>query len=178
MNLTRPTLATAWRRLRDGCAKRKLASGPRLALRRRRYPDCLSIEACALPPGLDRNRTSLFWTHLQPVAADYSYAIATVPNTGGTPADLLQLPSALHPVGADDVAVYGATQGELLAVSLADRTKRTLAQVWGIASVSVTGSTLTMTNRGHAMPPEITLSDPAGTAPVSSTRLPRSAALS
>jgi hypothetical protein len=115
--------------------------------------------------GLFMNRTSLFWQHLQPVAADYSYAIATVPNTGGTPANLLQLPSTLGPVGADDVAVYGVTHDELLAVSLADRTKRTLAQVWGIASVSITGSTLTMTNRGHAMPPESTLSDPAGTAP-------------
>src|SRR4051794_11613729 len=48
--------------------------------------------------GLFMNRTSLFWEHLEPVAADYSYAIATVPNTGGTPADLLQLPSALGPV--------------------------------------------------------------------------------
>jgi hypothetical protein len=123
--------------------------------------------------GLFMNRTSLFWQHLQPVAADYSYAIATVPNTGGTPANLLQLPSTLGPVGADDVAVYGVTHDELLAVSLADRTKRTLAQVWGIASVSITGSTLTMTNRGHAMPPESTLSDPAGTAPclVSASRL-------
>jgi len=114
--------------------------------------------------GLFMNRTSLFWTHLEPVAADYSYAIATVPNTGGTPADLLQLPYGLNPVGADDVAVYGATQHELLAISLADRTKRTLAQVWQIGTVAVTGATLTMTNRGHTMPPEGTLSDP-GTAP-------------
>jgi len=115
--------------------------------------------------GLFMNRTSLFWNHLEPVADDYSYAIATVPNTGGTPADLLQLPTGLVTVGADDVAVYGNTKDELLAVSLADRTKRTLAQVWGINSVSVTGSTLTMTNRGHAAPPASTLSDPAGTAP-------------
>jgi len=115
--------------------------------------------------GLLMNRTSLFWQHLEPVAADYSYAIATVPNTGGTPTDLLQLPTGLGPVGADDVAVYGTTQHELLAISLADRTKRTLAKVWQITGVAVTGSTLTMTNRGHAMPLESTLSDPAGKEP-------------
>ena len=115
--------------------------------------------------GLLMNRSSLFWLHLEPFAADYTYAIATVPNTGGTPADLLQLPTGLTPVGADDVAVYGATQHELLAVSLADQTKQTLAQVWQIGGVSLTGSTLTFTNRGHTMPPASTLSDPAGQAP-------------
>jgi hypothetical protein len=115
--------------------------------------------------GLLMNRTSLFWTHLEPLGADYTYAIATVPNTGGTPADLFKLPTGLNAVGVDDVAVYGATQSELLAVSLADRTTRTLAQVWALGGVAVTGSTLTLTNRGHAMPPESALSDPAGTAP-------------
>jgi hypothetical protein len=115
--------------------------------------------------GLFMNRTSLFWTHLEPLGADYSYALATVPNTGGPPTDLLVLPSGLSTVGVDDSAVYGVTQNELFAVSLADKTRLTLAQVWRIAGVAITGSTLTLVNRGHGSPPQSALSDPAGTAP-------------
>ena len=115
--------------------------------------------------GLLMNRTSLFWTHLEAAGTDYSYSMMTVLNTGGTPATLLELPSSLRAAGVDDVAVYGTTLDGLLSVSLADRTMLPLAQVWGIVGVAVTGSTLTLTNRGHASPPQSALSDPAGTAP-------------